>query len=422
MFRAKPHLRCILLAFLVTLVPAALAAQSTGGAALLDDVLSGLEFRELGPAIMGGRVADIDAVETNPSVIYVGLATGGVWRTDNHGMTWRPLFDEQPCSSVGDVTVFQSNPNVVWVGTGEPQNRQSSPYGCGVFRTTDGGRTWQDLGLTETRHVSRIQVDPRDPDVAYVAAVGHLWGPNSERGVYRTRDGGRTWERVLFVNESTGAIDLIMDPADPNTLFAAMYQRQRTVFGFAAGGGGSGVYRTTDGGDSWTELTDGLPEGDKGRIGLDVYRRDGNLVYALVEATGSGSGLYRSRDRGESWEKVSSRNPRPMYFSQVRIDPNNPDRIYVGGVQLSISDDAGKTWWEGDAAEGVHVDHHALWVDPSNSLHVLLGSDGGVSSTLDGGRKWRMHNNFAIGQFYEIGVDMSDPYRVCGGLQDNSSW
>jgi photosystem II stability/assembly factor-like uncharacterized protein len=411
----------------VTPILAALAALALTTAPAtaqtdLDRALSGLSFREIGPAIMGGRVADLAPVESNPSVFYVGLATGGVWKTENQAMSWTPLFDDQPCSSIGDVTVYQANPNVVWVGTGEPQNRQSSPYGCGVFRSTDGGRSWTSAGLEATRHVGRIQLDPGDPDVAYVAAVGHLFGPNPERGVFKTTDGGQTWEKVLYIDENTGAIDLAMDPGDPNTLFAAMYQRRRRAFGFSASGGGSGLYRTTDGGRTWTELTEGLPEGDKGRIGVDIYRRDGNLVYALVESNRKGRGLYRSRDRGDSWEKVSDRNPRPMYFSQVRIDPNNPDRIYLGGVSMSASDDGGKTWWEGDAAEGIHVDHHALWIDPANSDHVLTGSDGGISSSWDGGKHWRHHNNLAIGQFYEIGVDMSEPYRVCGGLQDNSSW
>ena len=397
-------------------------AQSPTDHSAIAQALAGVHFREIGPAIMGGRVADVAPLESNPAVFYIGLGSGGVWRTENNGMSWTPLFDDQPCSSIGDVTVFQPNPNVVWAGTGEPQNRQSSQYGCGVFKSTDGGHTWKDVGLADTRHVARIAVHPRDPDVAYVAAVGHLYGPNEERGVFRTTDGGANWERVLYVDENTGAIDMVMDPSDPQTLFAAMYQRRRTAFGFSAGGDGSGLYRTTDGGESWFELTKGLPDGDKGRIGIDVYRRDGNLVYALVESRGTGRGLYKSSDRGESWEKVSSRNPRPMYFSMVRIDPNNPERIYVAGVSLSASDDGGRTWWEGDAAEGIHVDHHAMWIDPGNSDYVVLGSDGGVATSFDGARTWRHHNNIAIGQFYEIGVDMSDPYRVCGGLQDNSSW
>ncbi len=416
----------LLLAALAATAPATVGAatisQPNSVASPLQEALDALEFREVGPAIMGGRVSDVAPVESNPVKFYVGLASGGVWLTENNGMSWTPLFDEQPCASIGDVTVFQANPNVVWAGTGEPQNRQSTPWGCGVFKSTDGGRTWDGVGLEDTRHVARIALHPRDPDVAYVAAVGHLFGPNEERGVFRTTDGGATWERALWVDEDTGAIDLVMDPSDPRTLFAAMYQRRRTAFGFSAAGPGSGLYRTTDGGDTWTELTRGLPGGDKGRIGVDVHRRDGALVYALVESRGDGRGLYRSTDRGDSWQKVSSRNPRPMYFSMVRVDPNNPERVYLGGVRFSASDDGGRTWWEGDAAQGIHVDHHALWIDPADSDHLVLGNDGGVATSFDGGRTWRHHNNIAIGQFYEIGVDMSDPYRVCGGLQDNSSW
>lgn len=407
---------------LLAAAPASALQSPAPAGAPLQEALDAFEFREVGPAIMGGRVSDLAPIESNPAKFYVGYASAGVWLTENNGMSWTSLFDDQPCASVGAVAVFQPNPNMVWAGTGEPQNRQSSPWGCGVFKSTDGGRTWSGAGLEDTRHVARIAVHPHDPDVAYVAAVGHLFGPNEERGVFRTTDGGATWERALYVDDDTGAIDLVMDPSDPRTLFAAMYQRRRTAFGFSAAGPGSGLYRTTDGGDTWTELTRGLPSGDKGRIGVDVYRRDGALVYALVESRGSGRGLYRSADRGDSWEKVSSRNPRPMYFSMVRIDPNNPERIYLGGVRFSASDDGGKTWWDGDAAAGIHVDHHALWIDPANSDHLVLGNDGGVATSFDGARTWRHHNNLAVGQFYEIGVDMSDPYRVCGGLQDNSSW
>jgi hypothetical protein len=316
--------------------------------------VANLEFREIGPAIMGGRIADIAVVETKPQIFYVGTASGGVWRTRNHGTSWEPLFDDQPTASIGDVTLAPSNPNVIWVGTGEPQNRQSSPWGNGVYKSTDAGRTWKHMGLDDTRHIGRIVIHPTNPNIVYVAAVGHLWGPNENRGVYRTLDGGETWDNVLYVDENTGAIDLAMDPDDANTVFAAMYQRRRTGYGFNGGGPGSGIYRTTDGGDIWKELTDGLPEGDKGRIGLDIYRRDGNLVYAVVEADKRDpgrpfggpqqpgereSGVYRSTDRGETWEWVSGTNPRPMYYSQIRIDPTDSERIYVLGTQLMVSDD-----------------------------------------------------------------------------------
>lgn len=417
------------------LAAAALAAlPSTTYAQDLDATLSSLTYREIGPALMGGRIADLAVVESKPQHFFVATGSGGLWKTENHGTSWTPLFDDQPTSSIGDVQIDQSNPNLVWVGTGEPANRQSSPWGNGVYKSTDGGESWQHMGLEETKHIGRVLIHPRDPDIVYVAAVGDLWGPNAERGVYRTMDGGESWELVLFIDEHTGAIDMAMDPSDPKTLFAAMYQRRRTGFGFNGGGPGSGLYRTVDGGENWVELTEGLPEGDKGRIGIDVYRGDGNLVYALVEAdarsAGQGfgggggareSGLFRSTDRGTTWEKVSDTNPRPMYYSRVNIDPTNPDRIYVLGTQLMISDDGGRTF-RSDGAVQIHVDHHAIWVNPEDPDHIILGSDGGVSATWDGTAHWRMFDNLALGQFYTISTDMRDPYYVCGGLQDNDPW
>ncbi len=399
----------------------ATSASAQGPSARAADAASGLEFREIGPALVGGRVADIAAVEDDPRIYYVGLGAGGVWKTMNDGMSWDPVFDDQPVASIGDVTVAPSNPNVVWVGTGEPQNRQSSPYGIGVFKSTDAGRTWRHMGLDDTRHIGRIQIDRRNPDIVYVGAVGHLWGPNEERGVFRTRDGGETWEKVLYMDEDTGVIDLVMDYQDSRTLFAATYQRRRTGFGFAAGGGGSGIWRTTDGGDSWERLENGLPTSEMGRIGLDIYRRDGNLVYAVIEAE-EGAGVYRSTDRGETWEMMSDRNPRPMYFSLVRIDPNNPDRIYLGGDDSSGSDDGGRTWWEREATPNIHSDHHAWWIDPNDSNHVIEGNDGGIAVSRDGSVTWSAVTNMPVAQFYEVGADMRDPYYVCGGLQDNGNW
>ncbi len=414
----------------LALVPLPTSAQVPS----LAEALSGLEYREIGPALMGGRVSDLAVVESRPQTFFVATGSGGLWKTENHGTSWTPLFDDQPTSSIGDVTIDQSNPNLVWVGTGEPQNRQSSPWGNGVYKSTDGGATWAPMGLEETKHVARILIHPRNPDVVYVAAVGDLWASNPERGVYRSDDGGETWDLVLFVDEHTGAIDLAMDPNDPKTIFAAMYQRRRTGFGFNGGGPGSGLWRTSDGGETWVELTEGLPAGDKGRIGVDVFRGDGNLVYALVEAdarradgefgggNGTGeSGLFRSTDRGTTWEKVSDTNPRPMYYSQVRIDPSNPDRIYVLGTRLLVSDDGGKTF-RSDGAVQIHVDHHALWINPDDPDHLILGSDGGVSASWDGTGHWRMFDNLALGQFYTISYDMRDPYYVCGGLQDNDPW
>ncbi|MXW18688.1 MAG: hypothetical protein F4123_01820 [Gemmatimonadetes bacterium] len=393
---------------------------------------SALRFRTIGPTIMGGRVSELAVVESDPSTFYVGVASGGVWKTENAGITFTHVFRDESTASVGAVAVAPSNPNVVWVGTGEPNNRQSSPWGNGVYRSTDAGRTWTHLGLENTHHIGRIQVHPRDPDVAYVAAVGHLWGPNPERGVYRTTDGGENWELVLFVDEDTGAVDLAMDMADPKTIFAAMYQRRRRAWGFNGGGPGSGIYRTIDGGDTWTELTDGLPEGDKGRIGLAIYRGDGNLVFALVEADARGpgqgfgqgggeNGVYRSTDRGESWEHISTTNNRPMYYSQIWVDPNDPERVYLGGSVLYRSSDGGNNFTP-DAASTVHLDHHTLWINPANSEHLILAGDGGVSVSWDRSDNWYQLRNLPIAQFYEIGVDMQEPYHVCGGLQDNGSW
>ena len=434
-----PSILALVILTLVTVIhplitPIEAGAQADAQTAL-ETAVSHLQYRELGPALMGGRIADLAVVESKPQHFYIATGTGGVWKTENHGTSWTPLFDRQSSSSIGDVTIDQSNPNLVWVGTGEPQNRQSSGWGDGVYKSTDGGGTWTHMGLAATKHVGRILIHPRNPDVVYVAAVGDLWGANEERGVYRTRDGGATWDRVLYIDENTGAIDLAMDPGDPNTVFAAMYQRRRTGWGFNGGGPGSGLYRTFDGGDSWTELTDGLPAGDKGRIGIDIFRKDGNVVYALVEAdpreAGQGfggggdgprkGGTFRSLDRGDTWEKMSDTNPRPMYYSQIRIDPSNVDRIYVLGTQLSVSDDGGRTFRD-DASEQIHVDHHALWINPNDPDHLIIGSDGGVSATWDGTATWRMFDNLPLGQFYAIGYDMRTPYFVCGGLQDNNPW
>ncbi|SUZ62319.1 uncharacterized protein METZ01_LOCUS15173, partial [marine metagenome] len=398
--------------------PSTAYIQATSEAAT--KAVESMQFRNIGPAIMGGRVADLAVVDDNPSVFYVGTASGGVWKTVNHGTSFEPVFDHESTSSIGDVTVSQRNPNLVWVGTGEPNNRQSSPYGNGVYRSLDGGANWQHMGLDETRHIGRIQIDHRDNNRVFIGAVGHLWGPNEERGVFRTTDAGQTWEKVLFINEDTGVIDLAMDPHDSNTLFAAAYQRRRTAGGFNGGGSGSGIYRTMDGGDTWERLAEGLPQGDMGRIGLDIYRRDPDIVFATVEAGGGRGGVYRSTDRGNSWEHLSTQNNRPMYYSQIRVDPSDPNWVYSGGLNIYASSDGGRTF-RGATAE-VHSDHHAMWIDPNNSNNLIIAGDGGISVSFDRTRTWRQLRNIVISQFYEIGVDMREPYFVCGGLQDNGSW
>jgi photosystem II stability/assembly factor-like uncharacterized protein len=396
-------------------LPALAIAQSAPSV----DLLKNLKFREIGPANMGGRIDDFAVVESNTNIVYAATASGGLWKTVNSGISWKPVFDDQPVSTIGDVTVAQSEPDVVWVGTGEANNRQSASWGNGVYKSGDGGKTWTNMGLKDTHHIPRIVIHPANANVVYVAAQGHLWGANEERGVFKTTDGGKTWSKVLYINPDTGVTDLVMDPMNPDTLYAAAYQRRRSAFGFNGGGPGSGIYRTTDGGVNWKKLTNGLPKTDMGRIGLDVYRKNPNVVYALVES--EESGIYRSDDKGENFTRMSNTNPRPMYFSQVRIDPNNDQRIWVAGVNMAYSEDGGKTFVTNRVTR-IHVDFHAIWIDPSNSDNMIVGCDGGIHFSRDAGRSWDAREQIAIGQFYEIAYDMAKPYKVCGGLQDNSSW
>ena len=381
-----------------------------------------LEFRELGPAVMGGRIDDFAAVESNPSIVFVGVASGGVWKTVNNGITWEAVFDKEGVSTIGDIAIAPSDPSIVWVGTGEPNNRQSSSWGDGTYKSTDGGKTWKNMGLAETRHIGRVVIHPKNSDVVYVAALGHLWGANPDRGVYKTTDGGKTWNQVLKISNDTGVSDIAMDPESPDTLYAAAYQRRRTPFGFNGGGTEGAIYKTTDGGASWKKLAKGLPYedgGQTGRIGLDVYRKDPNIVYAVVQH--EKGGIYRSEDKGETWKKMGDSNPRPSYYSQVRIDPNNDLRIWVLGAAMFFSEDGGKTFTT-RRVQKIHGDFHALWVDPANSNHIITGSDGGIHWSYDNGKSWDFINGIAIGQFYEIGLDNEKPYHVCGGLQDNGSW
>src|ERR1044072_5764369 len=410
-----------LFVFTLIAIIAASASFAQDGKIRMDEVaLKNLQWRAIGPANMGGRIDDFAVVENNPSTFYVAVATGGVWKTTNNGTTFDPIFDEQGSPSIGDICLAPSDPNIVWVGTGEPNNRQSSSWGDGVYRSLDGGKTWQNCGLRDTKHIARIVIDSRDPNIVYGAAVGHLWGPNKERGVYKTTDGGKTWTQSLFINEDTGATDIAIDPQSPQTLYAATYQRRRTPFGFNGGGPGSGLYKTIDGGATWKNLTSGLPtESPIGRIGIDIYRNNPDILYAVIESAKGGT--FRSEDRGETWRKMSNTNHRPMYYSQIRIDPNNDQRIWMCGAPMLISEDGGKTFVT-NIVTRIHGDYHGLWIDPANSNHVLAGSDGGIHQSYDRGRTWDHINTIPLGQFYAISLDNQKPYMVYGGLQDNGSW
>jgi photosystem II stability/assembly factor-like uncharacterized protein len=394
-----------------------------------------LRFRSIGPANMSGRLVDIAVVEADTRVYYIAAATGGVWKTTDNGLRFTPVFENEAVHSVGDVAVHQRDTAVVWVGTGERANRQSSGWGDGVYKSTDGGGTWTNMGLAESHHIGRIVMHPDDSDVVYVAALGHLWGPNPDRGLYRTRDGGETWERILFVDPQTGAVDVAMDPSNPDILYAAMYQRQRRPWGFHGGGRGSGLYKSTDGGDSWTRLTNagldnGLPPGDMGRIGITIYRADPRILYVSLEQGERFNastayeqrlaGIYRSEDRGETWTYQSDWNPRPMYASQPLVDPNDDQRIYMLN-SYSYSDDAGVTFTV-PRGHRTHGDDRLVWVNPHDSNHVIKLDDGGLGISYDRGDHFLFHTALPLSQYYRVSVDLANPYNIYGGLQDNGSW
>src|SRR5579872_2056763 len=383
--------------------------------------LKNLKFRAIGPAIMGGRVDDFAVVESDPRIIYVGSAAGGIFKTTNGGVTWEPIFDDQPNSTIGDLALAPNDPSILWVGTGEPNNRQSSSWGAGVYKSMDGGHTWGFMGLKDTQHIGRVVIHPTDSNIVYVAALGHLWGPNHERVLYKTTDGGATWTQSLYIDDDIGVSDLAVEPKSSNILYAAAYERRRTAYGYNGGGPKGGLYRTIDGGKTWTKMTKGLPStGDIGRCAVDVYRKNPNIVYALVEHMTQG-GIYRSEDKGLTWTRMSATNPRPSYYSQVRIDPNNDQKVWVLGAPLYYTEDGGRTFRE-DRWQKIHSDFHAIWIDSANSDYIIAGSGGGITITYDGGRNWDYINNVPIGQYYEIAFDMEKPYNLCGGLQDNNSW
>lgn len=415
--------------------------QPAPGAAFDSTFLApALRARSIGPAVMGGRVTDVELHPADPFTFYVGLGTAGVMKTTDNGVTWSAIFENERVAAVGDLAISPSHPDVVWVGTGEANDRNSVSWGAGVYRSTDGGGSWRSAGLAGTRAIARVIAHPTDPRTAWVAAAGDVWSP-TERGCYKTADAGQTWRRTLSApapyDTRVGCGDLAIDPADPNVLYAALYARRRTPWSFAAGPDYTdgrdlgGIFKSTDGGVTWRKLTQGLPTGT-GRIGLSVHARDPRIVYAIVQSDAAGTssiddvqskrgGVFRSEDGGESWTRMSSLNPRPFYFSQIRVDPVDDQKVYVLGFTLHVSEDGGRTWRE-DRAKNVHPDLHALVVDPRDTRRLLLGSDGGIYQSYDGGGAWDFMNRFAAGQFYRIQADTSRPYRICGGLQDNLNW
>ena len=432
---------------------------SAGNAAesrnLTDDDFGALSWRSIGPANMGGRCSALAFEPGNSKTFYIGFGTGGLWKTTNNGTTYTPIFDDQDTLSIGSIGVADApedwpgwddeqepvpaaeraekgKGNIVWVGTGEGNGRNSSSWGNGVYRSTDAGSTWTHCGLEDSHDIPALAIDPRDPDVCYVAALGHLWGPNPTRGIYKTSDAGTTWDAVLQIDDNTGACDIVIDPNNPDTLFAAMYKRRRTIGTFQSGSDTGGIFRSDDAGRTWKKLTNGLPA-QTGRIGLAIFPGNSNILCAMVESDDGGKfsnewndrsragGVFRSEDRGETWERTSDFAPRPFYFSRIRIDPTDDQRVYLLGWHVYVSDDGGKNFRSG-FSNVVHVDHHAMIIDPADPAHLIIGNDGGFYISWDKGETWAFQNQIPLGQFYNVSVDDSDPYRVGGGLQDNGTW
>jgi len=407
------------------LLAAPLAAASSAKPAFDPDLLAGMRARSIGPAVMSGRVAAVEGVESDPQTVYVGAASGGVWKSVNGGLTWTPVFDDQPVHSIGSIAVFQKNPDVVWVGTGEGNVRNSASVGNGVYRSLDAGRTWTHVGLDGTERIARIVLHPTDPDVAWVAALGREWGENPERGVFKTTDGGRTWKKVLYVDERTGAGDLAIDPQNPQKLIAGMWQFRRWPWAFRSGGPGSGLFVSYDGGATWKRQTedDGLPKGILGRSKIAFSRSAPSIVYAAVEA--GESAILRSEDGGRSWRTVNhSPNvyTRPFYFAELKVDPERPNRVYNLGFTVKVSDDSGATWKTLSSDSAIHGDYHAMWIDPRDARRFFLTDDGGVAVSHDRGQTAVFVSTLPVGQFYHVAVDMETPFNVYGGLQDNVSW
>ena len=416
----------LLLSFLLLTNFSAVSAQS-----LNMENLAKLKIRNVGPANMSGRITAIDVVQANPKIMLVGAASGGVWKSENGGSAWFPVFDDQPTQNIGALAIQQDNPDVIWVGTGEGNPRNSMNLGMGVFKSTDGGATWSHLGLESTKTIHRIIIHPKNPDVVFVGAMGDPFTPNEHRGIYKTVDGGKNWKKILFTNTQSGIADLVMHPTNPDKLFAAVYEHLRTPYFFTSGGKGSGLYVTEDSGNTWQSIgvEAGLPTGDLGRIGLAIAPSDPNRMYAKVEATTNK--LYRSDDGGKNWYVINEdpkfTNNRPFYFQDVAVDSKDPDRLYNIYQPLSVSYDGGKTFdpkpmIPADETKGIHADFHAFWVNANVPEHFIIGGDGGLGITHDHGTSWYFPETIPVAQFYHIGVDHDRPYNVYGGMQDNGNW
>ncbi len=387
--------------------------------------LKGMKPRAIGPAGMSGRITAIDAVISNPDIIYAGTASGGVWKSTSGGVSWQPIFDKETTLSIGAIAIQQDNPSVVWVGTGEGNPRNSLNGGDGIYKSLDAGKTWKKMGLEKTRHIHRVIIDPKNPNTVYVGAIGSPWGEHPERGIYKTTDGGATWTQVLFVDNKTGCGELVMDPTNPNKLIANMWEHRRQPWTFKSGGPGSGMYITYDGGKNWKKVSskEGLPEGELGRMGIAIASSKPELVYALIES--KKNALYRSVDGGEKWTMINDKSEigdRPFYYFEIYVDPKNENRLYTIFSEVNKSEDGGKSFQNLLPYDGVHPDHHAWWINPENPSYMIDGNDGGLNITRDMGKTWVFAENIPVGQFYHINVDMDHPYNVYGGMQDNGSW
>ncbi len=416
------------------LAPLVLAAALAPGGTLLgqlttpldENTLSEFQWRPVGPANMSGRITDVEGIPSPSKTFFFAAAAGGIWKTTNNGITFRPLFLGERVISMGDLAIAPSDTLQIWAGTGEEDSRNSISPGGGIYKSMDGGLTWELKGLVETQAIGRIVVHPSNPDRVWVAALGHIWDSNPERGLYRTDDGGESWKLVKFISDKAGFVDVAIHPSNPDVLFAASWERVRGPYFLQSGGPGSALWKTTDGGDSWTKVEGpGWPTGMLGRIGLDFSRSNPDILYAMVEAeayegASRPNGLYRSSDGGASWEQMNGNNVRPFYYSQVRVHPTDPERVYWSSTPVNVSNDGGRTI--GTATGGIHVDHHAMWIDPVDPERMIVGNDGGIGVTFDQGGNYIFPNTMALGQFYEVSFGMEMPYTVCGGLQDNGSW